>query len=86
MTAIRDAYDAYDYGPTVGYSAPSGAPHSLLPPGADPGAHPQTSPNSLAAMEHAAEQLKAVDYKQYSAMSSLGSLAVKKSPLPFTVA
>ncbi len=88
MAAVRDSYDYSDYGPTVGY----GATHPGVHPGAQQGlvggpgglADPSSaSPNSLLAMEQAAaaaEQLKAVDYKQYSAMGSLGSLAASTHP------
>ena len=79
MAAVRESYDYSDYGPIGGYHQPGPPPHGI-PPGppsasgliGGPNDVSSASPNSLLAMEHAAaEQLKAVDYKQYSAMGSL---------------
>ena len=85
MTAVRDAYDYPDYGPTSlsayhHHAAAAAAAHHHQHPGAlgqPPTSIPggPHSPGSLPMMEHDLKTAPAVDYTKYSAAGSMGPLS-----------
>ena len=89
MTAVRDAYDYPDYGPTSltayhHHAAAAAAAHHHQhpsvgalgqPPAAIPTGGGPHSPGSLPMMEHDLKPAPAVDYTKYSTAGSMGPLS-----------